>query len=321
MKNALRPAGDGTPFAGARTAGTAALVLAPRMVPAGNEPGNEQGRGRSGPRRYDAFGAVSVTAALLVLVYAISQAPEAGWTATRTVAMLAAGAALFVLFVVVETRVEAPLLPLRLFRLGSVAGSNAVGFLLGTSFLTFVFVGTLYMQQVLGFSALATGAAWMAASVTSLACAGLSQRLVTRTSPRLVMTAGMALIGAGMLWAAQAPAGGTFWRDLAGPFFIAGIGTALTFIPTSIGALAGVAERDAGVASGLLNTAQNFGGAIGVAVASSIAASYSRTLAQHGDPTAAALTGGFHWALVVCGLTGLAAIPVACALIRRTREN
>ena len=294
--------------------GTAALALVPRMVPAGNE----QSRARSGPRRYDALGAVSITAALLVLVYAISQAPQVGWTATQTVAMFAVGAALFALFLVVETRVEAPLLPLRLFRLGSVAGSNAVGFLLGTSFLTFVFLGTLYMQQVLGFSALATGAAWMTASVTSLACAGLSQRLVTRTSPKLVMAFGMALIGAGTLWATQAPASGTFWPDLAGPFFVAGIGTAFAFIPVSIGALAGVTERDAGVAAGLVNTSQNFGAAIGVAVASSIAASYSHTLAQHGYATATALTGGFQRALWVCGLTGLAAVPVAFVLIRRT---
>ena len=297
--------------------GAAALALVPRVVPAGNE----QSRARSGPRRYDAFGAVSITAALLVLVYAISQAPQVGWTATQTVALLAVGAALFALFLVVETKVEAPLLPLRLFRLGSVAGSNAVGFLLGTSFLTFVFLGTLYMQQVLGFSALATGAAWMTASVTSLACAGLSQRLVTRTSPKLVMAIGMALIGAGILWATQAPASGTFWPDLAGPFFIAGIGTAFAFIPVSIGALAGVTERDAGVAAGLVNTSQNFGAAIGVAVASSIAASYSHTLARHGYTTAAALTGGFHWALWVCGLTGLAAIPVAFVLIRRTGKS
>jgi EmrB/QacA subfamily drug resistance transporter len=301
--------------------GVAALALTPRMVPAGDGPGNGPRRAGGGPRRYDISGAVSVTAALLVLVYAISQAPQAGWTAIRTVAMLTAGAGLFVLFIVVEARAEAPLLPLRLFRLGSVAGSNAVGFLLGTSFLTFVFVGTLYMQQVLGFSALATGAAWMTASVTSLACAGLSQRLVTRTSPKLVMAAGMALIGAGVLWAAQAPAHGSFWRDLAAPFFVAGIGTAFTFIPTSIGALAGVAGRDAGVASGLLNTAQNFGGAIGVAVASSVAASYAHTLAQHGYGAAAALTGGFQRALWVCGLSGLAAVPVAFALIRRRARS
>jgi EmrB/QacA subfamily drug resistance transporter len=297
--------------------GAAALALVPRMVPAGNEPS----RGRSGPRRYDTLGAVSITAALLVLVYAISQAPQAGWTAPQTVAMLAVGAALSALFLVVETRAEAPLLPLRLFRLGSVAGSNAVGFLLGTSFLTLVFLGTLYMQQVLGFSALATGAAWMTASMTSLACSGLSQRIVTRTSPRLVMAFGMALIGAGTLWAAQAPVNGSFWRDLAGPFFVAGTGTAFAFIPVAIGALAGVTERDAGVAAGLVNTSQNFGSAIGVAVASSIAASYSHTLAHHGYAAAASLTGGFQRALWVCGLSGLAAIPLAFVLIRRTRVH
>ncbi|HEY4462816.1 MAG TPA: MFS transporter [Streptosporangiaceae bacterium] len=292
--------------------GAAALALAPRLVP--------ESRAPSGPRRYDTFGAASITAALLVLVYGISQAPRAGWAATQTVALLAVGGALLALFFAVETKVEAPIMPLRLFRLSSVAGSNAVGFLLGTSFLTFVFLDTLYMQQVLGFSALATGAAWMTASVTSLACAGLSQRIVTRTSPKAVMAAGMALIGAGMLWAAQAPVNGNFWPDLAGPFFVAGIGTAFAFIPVSIGALAGVTERDAGVAAGLLNTSQNLGGAIGVAVASSIAASHFHTLVHHGYTTAAALTGGFQWALWVCGLTGLAAIPAAFVLIRRPRK-
>ena len=292
--------------------GAAALALAPKVLP--------ESRAGGARRRYDPFGAVSITAALLVIVYAISQAPQAGWAGTQTVVMLSVGAALLAAFFVIETRVEAPLLPLPLLRLSSVAGSNAAGFLLGTSFLTFVFLGTLYMQQVLGFSALATGAAWMTASVTSLAFAGLSQRIVTKTSPRAVIAVGMALIGAGMLWAAQAPVNGSFWPDLAGPFFIAGIGTAFAFIPISIGALAGVTARDAGVASGLLSTSQNLGGAIGVAVGSSIAASHFHTLARHGYPTAAALTGGFQWALWVCGLTGLAAIPVAFALIRRTRR-
>jgi EmrB/QacA subfamily drug resistance transporter len=291
--------------------GAAALALAPRLLP--------ESRGRSGPQRYDTLGAAAITAALLASVYAISQAPQAGWAAPQTVAMLVAGAALLALFLAVETRVQAPLLPLRLFRLSSVAGSNAVGFLLGTSWVTFVFVGTLYMQQVLGFSALATGAAWTMASVISfaVACAGFSQRLVTRTSAKLVMAFGMALIGASILWAAQAPANGNFWHDLAGPFFVGGIGTAFAFVPVSIGGLAGVTPSDAGVASGLLNTSQNLGGAIGVAVASSIAASRLHTLAGHGYPAAAALTGGLQWAIWVCGLTGLAAIPVAFLLIRR----
>jgi EmrB/QacA subfamily drug resistance transporter len=293
--------------------GAAALVLAPRVVP--------ESRAGSARRRYDPSGAVSVTAALLVFVYAISQAPEAGWADTRTVALLAAGTALLAVFFVIETRVEAPILPLPLFRLRSVAGSNAVGFLLGASFLTFVFVGTLFMQQVLGFSALATGAAWMMASVTSLAFAGLSQRIVTRTSPKAVMAVGMTLIGAGILWAAQAPPGGGFWPDLAGPFFIAGIGTAFSFIPISIGGLTGVTGHDAGVASGLLSTSQNLGGAIGVAVASSIASSHFHALGHQGGTSAAALTDGLHLAMWVCGLTGLAAVPVAFWLMRRDRQT
>ena len=272
----------------------------------------------SARRRYDPFGAVTITAALLVGVYALSQAPQVGWTTTQTVAMLAAAAGLLGVFFVIETRAEAPLLPLPLLRLRTVSGSNAVGFLLGTSFITFVFLGTLYMQQVLGFSALTAGAAWMTASVTSLAFAltGVSQRLVTRTSPGAVMVFGMALIGAGMLWAAQAPPDGSFWRNLAGPFFVAGMGTAFSFIPISIGALSGVPKRDGGVASGLLNTSQNLGSVIGVAVASSITASRFHTLIHHGQAAAAALTSGLQLALCVCALTGLAAIPVALRLMR-----
>ena len=135
------------------------------------------------------------------------------------------------------------------------------------------------------------------------------------------MAVGMTLIGTGILWAAQAPPNGSFWPDLAGPFLIAGVGTASAFIPISIGALAGVTERDAGVASGLLSTSQNLGGAIGVAVASSIAASRSDTLIHQGYAMAAALTGGFQRALWVCGLTGLAAIPVALTIIRRATNT
>jgi hypothetical protein len=124
-----------------------------------------------------------------------------------------------------------------------------------------------------------------------------------------------------MLWATQAPTNGSFWPDLAGPFFIAGIGTAFAFIPISIGGLTGITERDGGVASGLLNTSQNLGGAIGVAVTSSIAATHSHALLQHGYASAAALTGGLQWAMWVCGASGLAAIPVAFALIRRERRG
>jgi EmrB/QacA subfamily drug resistance transporter len=289
--------------------GAAALLLARRVVP--------ESRLHSTRRSYDPLGAVTVTGALVLCVYAISQAPTAGWTAARTLALLVASVALLAGFLVLEMRAAAPLLPLGLFRLRTLAGSNAVGFLLGASFFAFIFTGTLYMQQVLGYSALKTGLAWLAASVTSVGLAGLSQALVTRASAKLVMAAGMLLIGGGIIWATQVPQHGQFWSDLAGPFFVTGAGTAFAFIPVSIGALAGISERDAGIASGLLNTSQQLGGAIGVAVASTVAATHTRALLGGGHPAAAALTGGFQWALWVSGLTGLAAVPVTFLLIRR----
>jgi EmrB/QacA subfamily drug resistance transporter len=289
--------------------GAAALLLAPRIVP--------ESRLGTARRRYDPFGAVTVTGGLSLLVYAISTAPQAGWGTVRTVALLAVSVALLAAFVVIETRVEAPLIPLRIFRLKTLAGANAVSLLLGGSFFAFIFIGTLYMQQVLGYSALKAGLAWLATSLTSVAFAGLSQALVTRGSAKLVMAAGMAMIGGGILWATQVTMHGTFWASLAGPWAIVGIGTAFAFIPVSIAALAGVAEHEAGLASGLLNTTQQLGGAIGVAVASTIAATHATTLLHQGAEPAAALTGGFQWAFWACGAIGLAAVPVTFLLIRR----
>jgi EmrB/QacA subfamily drug resistance transporter len=289
--------------------GAAALLLAPRVVP--------ESRLATARRRYDPFGAVSVTGGLSLLVYAISTAPQVGWGTARTVTLLAVSAALLVAFVVTETRVEAPLMPLRIFQSKTLAGANAVGLLLGGSFFAFIFIGTLYMQQVLGYSALKAGLAWLAASLTSFAFAGLSQALVTRVSAKLVMAAGMALIGGGILWATAVPVHGHFWTSLAGPFIITGVGTAFAFIPVSIAGLAGVAEHEAGLASGLLNTSQQLGGAIGVAVASTIAATRFTTLLHQGAAPAAALTGGFQWAFWACGAIGLCAVPVTFLLIRR----
>jgi EmrB/QacA subfamily drug resistance transporter len=289
--------------------GAAALLLAPRIVPESRLAGVR--------RRFDPLGAVTVTGALLLLVYTISNAPQAGWGSARTVALLAVSAALLVAFLAVEARAAAPLLPLRIFRLRMVAVSNAVGLLLGGSFFGFIFIGTLYMQQVLHYSALQAGIAWLAASVTSVALAGLAQRLVTVISAGPVMALGMALIGGGILWATQVPVQGHFWGALAGPFFVTGAGTAFAFIPVSIGGLAGVAGPEAGLASGLLNTSQQLGGALGVAIASTVAASHLTTLLGQGQPASVALTGGFHWALWVCGAIALLALPVTATLLRR----
>ena len=206
--------------------GAAALALAPRIVP--------DSRLATTRRRFDALGAISGTGALVLLVYAISQAPQYGWGATRTLALLAASAALLVAFLVIEHRVESPLLPLSIFRLRTLAGANIAGLLLGGSFFGFIFVGTLYMQEVLHYSALQSGVAWLATSLTSIALAGLSQLLVTRGGAKVVMAIGMTLIGAGAIWATQVPVHGHFLANLAGPMIIAGAGTAFAFIPVSI---------------------------------------------------------------------------------------
>jgi len=289
--------------------GVAALLLAPRIVP--------ESRLDVVRRRFDLLGAVTGTGGLLLLVYALSKAPEVGWGATRTVTLLAVSAASLLAFLFVEMRVDAPLMPLKIFRLRTVAVANAVGMLLGGSFFAFIFIGTLYMQQVLGYSALQAGAAWLAASLTSVALAGLSQVLVTRLSAGPVMALGMALVGGGALWATQVPLHGHFWGALAGPFFVAGAGTAFGFIPVSIAGLTGVSGQEAGLASGLLNTSQQLGGAIGVAIASTVAATHFKTLIGEGSTTGAALTGGFQWAFWVCAAIAFLALPATATLARR----
>jgi EmrB/QacA subfamily drug resistance transporter len=289
--------------------GAAALALAPWIVP--------ESRLATTRRRFDALGAITGTAGLVLLVDAVAQAPQYGWGAARTIGVLAASAALLAAFLVIESRVKEPILPLRIFRLRTLAGANAAGLLLGGSFFGFIFVGTLYMQQVLHYSALKTGIVWLATSLTSVALAGVSQLLVTRGGAKVVMAVGMTLIGGGVLWATQMPVHGRFLANLAGPLVVVGAGTAFAFIPISIAALAGVKEHQSGLASGLLNTSQQIGGAIGVAIASTVAASHTDTLLHAGRAAPTALTGGFQAAFLVLGAMGLIAVPAIFALVRR----
>jgi EmrB/QacA subfamily drug resistance transporter len=289
--------------------GTAALLLVPRIVP--------ESRLAATRRRFDALGALAGTVGLVLLVDAVSQAPRYGWGATRTIVVLAGAVALLSAFLVIESRAKDPILPLAIFRLRTLAGANAAGLLLGASFFAFIFIGTLYMQQVLHYSALQTGVAWLATSITSVALAGLSQWLVTRGGAKIVMAIGMFLIGAGVIWATQIPVHGHFAGNLLGPFVVAGAGTAFAFIPISIAALAGVREHQAGLASGLLNTSQQLGGAIGIAIASSVAATHIQALLHSGHTVPAAFTGGFQRAFWVLGAIALLAIPAIFALVRR----
>ncbi len=292
--------------------GAVAWALVPRIVP--------DSRIVSRRRRFDVPGAITGTTGLVLLVEAISEAPQCGWGATRTIGLLAASAAVLVMFLIIETRTEDPLLPLSIFRLRTLASANVAGLLLGGSFFAFVFAGTLFMQEVLHYSALETGLAWLAASVTSMALAGVSQLLVTRIGPKIVMAIGLMLIGTGVIWAAQVPVHGHFLANLAGPFVVAGAGTAFSFIPISVAALQGVAEHQSGLASGLLNTSTQFGAAIATAIASSVAASGTKALLRAGDAVPTALTGGFHQTFWALGALALIAPPAVFALLRRSRR-
>jgi EmrB/QacA subfamily drug resistance transporter len=292
--------------------GTAALVLAPRIVPDSllNAP----------RRRFDLAGAIAGTAGLVLLVDALSQVPQYGWGSTRTIALLAASVAVLAAFLIIESRVNDPLVPLSIFRRRTLAAANVAALLLGGSFFAFVFAGTLYMQEVLHFSALQTGAAWLAASVTSMAFAGVSQLLVTRIGAKIVMAIGMTLIATGIVWATRVPVHAHFLADLIGPFVVVGAGTAFSFIPISVAALEGVAEYQSGLASGLLNTSTQFGAAIGTAIASSVAASSTNALLRAGDAAPAALTGGFHQTFWVLGAIALIAPPAIVVLTGRARR-
>jgi EmrB/QacA subfamily drug resistance transporter len=222
--------------------GVLVLALTPVIVP-------ESFR-QTARRRYDPLGAISVTAGLTLLVYAISEAPDVGWATARTILLLVASGALLATFVVIERTVAEPLMPFRIFRVRTVAGANGVGALLGAVIFANFFLLTLYVQNVLGFSALRTGVTFVATAGTAVISAGVAQALTTKFGAKPVMTAGLLLLTAAMVWYSQIPVDGSYASDLLPGYLLVGVGIAFAFVPVSIAALAGVAEREAGLASG-----------------------------------------------------------------------
>jgi EmrB/QacA subfamily drug resistance transporter len=289
--------------------GAAVLLLTPVIVP-------ESFR-QTTRRRYDPLGAISVTSGLALLVYGISQAPEVGWATARTIGVLIASGALLVAFLVIERTVQEPLMPFRIFRVRTVAGANVVGALLGAVIFSNFFLLTLYVQNVLGFSALKTGFTFVATAGTAVISAGVAQALTTRFGAKPIMTIGLILLTAGMVWYSQIPVDGSYASDLLPGYLMVGVGIAFAFVPVTIAALAGVAEREAGLASGLLNTSQQIGGAIGVAVASTVFTSRFDSLVGEGKAVPVALTGGYRWAFWALVVFGVAAVIAAVTLIRR----
>jgi EmrB/QacA subfamily drug resistance transporter len=266
---------------------------------------------------YDIPGAVSVTAGLIVLVYAISEAPQVGWGTFRTIGLIVLSGILLAFFLIWEWRETQPLMPLSIFRIRLVAAANFGGFLLaGGMYGTFLLL-TLYMQQVLHLSVLQTGVAFLATAGTAVVMAGPAQALTTRLGAKPVLVTGMTLLVAGCLWYTQIDANGSYAVDLLPGFVAVGIGIPFAFIPITIASLAGVGPEDAGLASGLINTSQQVGGAIGTAVLSTVFITHSDTLFAQGESPEEALTGGFRWGFWVAAFVWGAGLLSALIFIRR----
>jgi EmrB/QacA subfamily drug resistance transporter len=259
-----------------------------------------------GHRRFDAMGAVSVTSGLALLVYAISKAPDVGWGTTRTIGLLLLAVLILALFVVWELRATAPLVPFGIFRIRTLTGANSVGLLLGATIYANFFILTLYVQQILGWSALKTGLTFLATAGTTVIWAGVAQALVTRIGPRSVMTVGLGVLALTVLGYTRLPVDGHYWPDLLPLYLVFALGLAFGYIPVTIAGFIGVPPHQAGLASGLLNTSQQIGGAVGVAITSTIFVSQAKA----GNFTPEAFTSGYHWAFAA-----LAAFAAAGAIL------
>jgi EmrB/QacA subfamily drug resistance transporter len=273
-------------------------------------------------RTFDVAGAVSITSGLMLLVYAMTRATQIGWGSVEAIALLAAAAGLVAGFFVIEARSKAPLLPLRIFRLRTLAGSNVASLLSGASVFSMFFLLTLYMQQVLHYSAVKTGVAYISLAFAIIAFSGPAQSLTTRLGVRRVLPVGMMLSAVGLFLYTQLPVHSHYFWDIFPVFVLSGIGLALSFVPVSIGGLTGVRQADAGVASGLINTTQQVGGAVGLAAAATISTTVtSHFVRSHGPAslaTGAALTHGFEIAFYVLAGLSLIGALAAAVLVERT---
>ncbi len=268
-------------------------------------------------RSFDTPGAALVTAGLSSLVYAITQAGEQGWTSGRTIAFFAVGLGLLAGFVGWERRHPEPLMRFGLLRTRTVSGANVAGFIMGTAMFSMFLMLTLYMQQVLGYSAMKTGVAYLAVAGTAILWSGVAAQLVTRLGVKPVLVAGMVALTAGLAYFTQVSVGGTYASDLLPGFLLVGFGIGFSFVPISIAALAGVEPAEAGLASGLINTSQQIGGALGIAALSTIATSRTGDKLAAGVGQSPALVDGFTLAFLVGVGIAAAGIVAALTLIRR----
>jgi EmrB/QacA subfamily drug resistance transporter len=289
--------------------GVLVVGLSLRLLPSA---GGAPGRGR-----LDIGGAVTVTAALMLAVYAIVNGNQEGWSSAQTLGLLGAAAALFALFLAIEARVRAPLMPLGLFRLRNLAVANVVGVLWAAAMFAWFFLSALYLQLVLGYSPLEVGLAFLPANLIMGAFSlGLSARLVMRFGFRLPLATGLLLAALGLLLFVRAPVDGTFLVDVLPSMILLGFGAGMAFNPVLLAAMSDVRPQESGLASGVVNTAFLMGGALGLAILASLAASRTDTLLASGDGRLTALTGGYHVAFLVGAAFAVAGAAVGAVLLR-----
>ena len=276
-----------------------------------------ESRAPAGAARLDVGGAVTVTASLLLAVYAVVNGNEAGWTSAQTLTLLGAAAGLLALFLALETWVRDPLMPLRLFRLRSVATANVVGILWSAAMFAWFFVSALYLQLVLGYSAMQVGLAFLPANLIMAAFSlGLSAKMVMRFGIRVPLAAGLALTAAGLALFALSPVDGSFALHVLPGMALLGIGCGMAMNPVLLAAMSDVPQSESGLASGVVNTAFMMGGALGLAVLASLAAARTDRLLALGADSLAALNGGYHIAFAIGAVFAAAASLLSAALLR-----
>ena len=268
-------------------------------------------------QKFDLPGAVLVTSGLSSMVYAITQAGQKGWLSAETLGVFGGSLVLLAAFVAWESRHAQPLMRFGILRTRTVSGANVAGFIMGTALFSMFLMLTLYMQQVLGYSAMKTGVSYLAVAGTAIVWSGVAGQLVTRIGVKPVLVIGMTALTAGLLWFTQVSVGGSYVRDLLPGFLVLGVGIGFSFVPISIAALAGVTASEAGLASGLINTSQQIGGALGIAALSTIATSSTEDSVRTGSALPVALVDGFHSAFVAGAIIAAIGIVASLTLIRR----
>jgi EmrB/QacA subfamily drug resistance transporter len=289
--------------------GLAAVALTPMLLAESRD---------TGIRSFDAPGAVLVTSGMVTLVYTITQANQYGWGSVETIGLFSLAGVLLAAFAAWEARVKEPLMPFSIFRIRTVAAANISGLILGTVSFSMFLMLTLYMQQVLGYSPLKTGVAYLAVAGTAIIWSTVAAQLVTRIGVKPVIVVGMASLTGGLLYFTQVSVGGSYVGDLLPGFLLIAVGLGFSFVPISIAALAGVQESEAGLASGLFNTSQQIGGALGIAALSAIATSTTENGVASGTALPVALTNGFENAFIWGGIIAAVGILVGLVLVRQS---